>query len=56
MIKFMDHDSDELVQNIDESSQESYEAEKEKLILKGTMEVNQLYNKKTILVNRETAT
>lgn len=56
MIKFIDHDAEEMAQNIDLSSEENYEVEKEKLVCQGMMEIDQLHNKKMKLVNRETAT
>lgn len=56
MIKFLDHDADEMEQAIDNLKETIYITEKEKLIHIGIMEINQLYNKKMKLINRETAT
>ncbi|VVC39217.1 ATPase, V1/A1 complex, subunit E [Cinara cedri] len=56
MIKFIDHDADEMKQGIDDLAEETFYAEKEKLISIGITEVDQLYNKQLKLINRETAT
>lgn len=56
MITFIDHDADEIEQNIDVMSEESYEKEKDDLVHQGVIEINQFYNKKMKCVNRETAT
>jgi len=56
MAKFIDHDADEEEQNIDSISEENSETEKVNLIRQGILEINQIYNKKIKLINRETAT
>lgn len=56
MSKFIDHDAIEIEQNIDDITENNYLMEKEKLIHRGIMEINQLYNNKIKLINRKTAT
>lgn len=56
MIKFIEHDADKMEQGVNNLTEEIYNTEKEKLTQIGIMEVNQLYNKKMNLINRETAT
>lgn len=56
MVKFIEFEADEIEQNIDTQSENKYHTEKKETILKGKMEINQLYNKKTKLMNRTTAT
>lgn len=55
MVKFLDHSAEVKEQKIDSVAEEKYNIEKEKLIHKGIMEVNQLYNNKTKLLNKERA-
>ncbi|XP_060849469.1 V-type proton ATPase subunit E-like [Rhopalosiphum padi] len=56
MVKFMEHEANEIEQNIDTQSEDEYNNKKNEIILKGKMEINQLYNKKTKLMKRTTAT
>jgi len=56
MVKFIEFEADEIVQNIETQSEDEYHNKKDEMILKGKMEINQLYNKKTNLMNRTTAT
>lgn len=55
MVKFIEFEADEIEQNIDTQSEDEYRFKKNEMILKGKMEVNQLFNKKTNLMNRKTA-
>lgn len=52
----MKHDSEEIEHDIDILTEEHFCSDKDKLIRTGIMKINQLYNKKMQLVNRETAT
>lgn len=52
----MEHEANEIEQNIDTQSKDEYNNKKNEIILKGKMEINQLYNKKTKLMKRTTAT
>lgn len=54
MTKFIEHDADKIEQKIDKMTKDDYLKEKEKLILKGIMEINQLYNKNMKRLNKET--
>ncbi|XP_026808481.1 V-type proton ATPase subunit E-like [Rhopalosiphum maidis] len=56
MVKFMEFEANEIEQNIDTQSEDEYNNKKNEIILKGKMEINQLYNKKTKLMKRTTAT
>jgi hypothetical protein len=56
MVKFIEHNAEVIQQDIDDETEENYNMEKEKLIRMGKMEVNQLFNKKTKLLNKERAT
>lgn len=56
MVKFIEHSAELMVQEIEREMNESYYTEKEKLIRIGIMEVNQMYNKKTKLLQRGRAT
>lgn len=52
----MKHDSEEIEHDIDVFTEENFCSDKDKLVRTGIMQINQLYNKKMQLVNRETAT
>jgi len=52
MVKFIEFEADEIKQNIETQSEKKYHKKKEEIILKGKMEINQLYNKKTNLTIR----
>jgi len=56
MVKFIEFEADEIEQNIDAESVDEYRIKKNEMILKGKMKVNQLFNKKTNIINRTTAT
>lgn len=56
MVKFIEHGAELMVQEIDKATEEAFNIEKEKIISRGIMEIDQLYNKKTKMVHRETAT
>lgn len=56
MIKFIEHDADKMERGVDNLTEELYNTEKEKLTQIGIMEVNQSYNKKMNIINKETAT
>lgn len=52
----MDFEADEIERNIDAQSEDEYHIKKEEMILKAKMEIDQLYDKKTKVINRTTAT
>lgn len=56
MLRFLHHDAVEMAKVVDGLTEEEFCMEKEMLVRKGTMEVDQLYSKKFELFNRETAT
>lgn len=56
MVKFIEFEADETERNIDAQSEEECRNIKNEMILKAKMEINQLYNKKTNLMKRTTAT
>ncbi|XP_060871846.1 V-type proton ATPase subunit E-like [Metopolophium dirhodum] len=56
MVKFIEFEADEIIQNIETQSEDEYHMKKKEMILKEKMEINQLYNKKTNLINRTSAT
>jgi len=56
MVKFIEFEADEIIQNIETQSENEYHMKKNKMILKEKMEINQLYHKKTNLINRTSAT
>ncbi|XP_025192598.1 V-type proton ATPase subunit E-like [Melanaphis sacchari] len=56
MVKFIEFEANEIEKNIDTQSEDEYNIKKNEIILKGKMKINQLYNKKTKLMKRTTAT
>jgi len=52
----MEFKADEIEQNIDSQSEDKYHTKKNEMILRGKMEINQLYNKKTNLMQKTTTT
>lgn len=56
MVKFIEFEADEIVQNTETQSENEYHMKKKEMILKGKMEINQLYNKNTNLINSTSAT
>lgn len=56
MVNFIAHSAEIIQQDIDSETEENCYIVKEKLLRTGKMEVNQLFNKKIKLLNRERAT
>ena len=56
MVKFIEFEADDIIKNIESKSEDEYHMKKNEMILKGKMEINQFYNKKTNLINRTSAT
>lgn len=52
----MNHDLKGVERDMDILTEDNFSKDKDKLIRTGIMQINQLYNKKMQLVNRETAT
>jgi len=52
----MEFEANEIEQNFDTQSENEFSIKKNEIILKGKMEINQLYKKKTKLMKRTTAT
>lgn len=55
MIKFIDHDAEYIANDTNSSTEEKYNMEKENLISIGKMRIDQLYEKKMKLIEREKA-
>jgi len=56
MIKFIESEANENEKNIDTQSENEFNIKKDEIILKGKLEIDQLYKKKTKLMKRTTAT
>jgi len=54
IVKFIEHNAEEAEEDINTLIEENYRNEKDNLLQTGRMQINQLYNKKMKLVNRET--